>query len=250
MNGRLTDGPNYGRLVKSSTPRPRGNREGGDHRGYGWTRMTWSDLKRLFRRGEDKREPTERLLTKNREELAEALSVQEETLSRILKNILKQGQAQEMFQARVSAQLTGLGDRLIRMDRRLSEGEGAGETPPGEEARLTSPQMDSLARLGDAFAYLRQCLSLEPSTPGTSADPSFVEAAGMLADKFREVLESFQLKPIPTVGYLFDDRLHKVHDTVTRPEFADAAIVEEVRPGYLLKDRTLRPALVIVNKLS
>jgi hypothetical protein len=212
--------------------------------------MAWFDLKRLFRRSEDEPESVERLLTKSREELFAALSAQEETLSRILKNILKQGQAQEMFQTRVSTQLTGLGDRLIRMDRRLSEGAVAGDTSPSEEARLTPGQLDALVRLADAFAYFRQGLSLQPSGSGTSADPSFIQAAGMLAEKFGDVLESFHLNSIPTVGHLFDDRLHKVHDTVTRPELADMAIVEEVRPGYLFKERTLRPALVIVNKLS
>jgi molecular chaperone GrpE len=50
--------------------------------------------------------------------------------------------------------------------------------------------------------------------------------------------------PVETVGYAFDPRVHEALESVERPDLPDHQVIDEVRRGYRIKDRLLRPALV------
>ena len=55
-----------------------------------------------------------------------------------------------------------------------------------------------------------------------------------------------QVTPVATVGEHFDPRVHEALGSEDRDDVPDQHIVEEVRRGYKLRDRLLRPALVRV----
>ena len=57
---------------------------------------------------------------------------------------------------------------------------------------------------------------------------------------------TFPLAAIPTVGEAFDPRIHEALGTVDRDDMPDQHVAEEVRRGYRLRDRLIRPALVRV----
>jgi molecular chaperone GrpE len=63
-------------------------------------------------------------------------------------------------------------------------------------------------------------------------------------------LDKFGLKPIEAVGRQFDPAFHhamtQIETTDTEPE----TVVNEMRKGYLYKERVLRPSLVSVSKKS
>ena len=52
--------------------------------------------------------------------------------------------------------------------------------------------------------------------------------------------------PIPAVGEEFDPRHHEALGTVERDDLPDQHVAEEIRRGYKLRERLLRPALVRV----
>jgi molecular chaperone GrpE len=54
------------------------------------------------------------------------------------------------------------------------------------------------------------------------------------------------VKPIETVGQMFDPNLHQAVASESVPGVPDGEIVEELRRGYLLGDRLLRAAMVKV----
>jgi len=63
-----------------------------------------------------------------------------------------------------------------------------------------------------------------------------------------EVLRSLNVQPVETVGSRFDPRVHEALESVERSDLPDHQVLEEVRRGYRIRDRLLRPALVrIVN---
>lgn len=65
--------------------------------------------------------------------------------------------------------------------------------------------------------------------------------------KLRALLESEGVSPIDAApGRPFDPREHDAIANVPGTERADGEIVEEVRRGYRLRDRVIRPALVAV----
>jgi molecular chaperone GrpE len=51
---------------------------------------------------------------------------------------------------------------------------------------------------------------------------------------------------IPAVGEEFDPRVHEALGTVEREDLPDQHVAEEIRRGYKLRQKLLRPALVRV----
>jgi molecular chaperone GrpE len=49
---------------------------------------------------------------------------------------------------------------------------------------------------------------------------------------------------IPAIGAEFDPHHHEALGTVERHDLPDQHVAEEIRRGYKLRDRLLRPALV------
>jgi molecular chaperone GrpE len=69
----------------------------------------------------------------------------------------------------------------------------------------------------------------------------------MLLKQLTDVLRTEGLHEIPTVGHQLDPLKHEVVDSVERSGAPENMIVEEVRKGYLLKGKVIRPSLVIVS---
>jgi molecular chaperone GrpE len=83
--------------------------------------------------------------------------------------------------------------------------------------------------------------------PSTIADDPWVEGIAAIDRKLRQLLESEGVSPIEAApGMPFDPREHEAVASVAGTEHPDGAIVDELRRGYRLRDRVLRPALVAV----
>jgi molecular chaperone GrpE len=68
----------------------------------------------------------------------------------------------------------------------------------------------------------------------------------LIVKQMDEILRQMQVTPVPTVGEPFDPRLHEALGSVERDDLPDQYVAEEVRRGYRLRDRLLRPAMVRV----
>lgn len=66
----------------------------------------------------------------------------------------------------------------------------------------------------------------------------------LIVKQMEEVLRQMQVQPVPTEGEAFDPRVHEALGSVDRDDLPDQHVAEEVRRGYRLRDRLLRPALV------
>ena len=70
----------------------------------------------------------------------------------------------------------------------------------------------------------------------------------LIIKQMEEVLRTLNVLPVETVGARFDTRVHEALESVDRTDLPDHQVFEEVRRGYRIRDRLLRPALVrIVN---
>ena len=70
----------------------------------------------------------------------------------------------------------------------------------------------------------------------------------LIIKQMEEVLRSLNVQPVETVGVRFDPRVHEALESVDRTDLPDHQVLEEVRRGYRIRERLLRPALVrIVN---
>jgi molecular chaperone GrpE len=68
----------------------------------------------------------------------------------------------------------------------------------------------------------------------------------LIVKQMEDVLRQLQVTAIPAVGVEFDPRHHEALGSVERHDLPDQHVAEEIRRGYKLRERMLRPALVRV----
>jgi len=68
----------------------------------------------------------------------------------------------------------------------------------------------------------------------------------LIVKQMEEILRGFQVQAVPTVGQEFDPRHHEAMGSVERDDLPDQHVAEEIRKGYKLREKLLRPALVRV----
>lgn len=79
---------------------------------------------------------------------------------------------------------------------------------------------------------------------------NFVRGVEIIFNQLKNTLEKQGLEQIKAKGEPFDPYLHEAIMKVELDEYPDNIIIEEMRKGYKLKDRVLRPTMVKVNKKS
>jgi molecular chaperone GrpE len=72
----------------------------------------------------------------------------------------------------------------------------------------------------------------------------------LIVKQMEEALRSLNIQPVEAVGTPFDPRVHEALEMVERSDLPDHQVFEEVRRGYRIRDRLLRPALVRVASNS
>ncbi|HEY1209365.1 MAG TPA: nucleotide exchange factor GrpE [Terracidiphilus sp.] len=68
----------------------------------------------------------------------------------------------------------------------------------------------------------------------------------LIVKQMEDVLRQLQVTAIPAEGAKFDPRHHEALGAVERLDMPDQHVAEEIRRGYKLRDKLLRPALVRV----
>jgi molecular chaperone GrpE len=72
----------------------------------------------------------------------------------------------------------------------------------------------------------------------------------LIVKQMEEALRSLNVQNVETVGSTFDPRVHEALEMVEKDDVPDHQVLEEVRRGYRIKERLLRPALVRVASNS
>ena len=98
------------------------------------------------------------------------------------------------------------------------------------------PILDAMQQ-ADSFAHSGKSLPAEEITVGLR----------MLQKQLTDVLRSEGLEEIPAVGEHLNPERHEVVSYVEKDDQEDV-VTEEVRRGYLLNGKVIRPSLVVVSK--
>ena len=75
-----------------------------------------------------------------------------------------------------------------------------------------------------------------------------VEGLGMIHRRFLDILEANGVTRFESEGEKFDPERHEAFDVVPSEVSGSGIVHRELRRGYFLKDRLLRPALVVVTQ--
>jgi molecular chaperone GrpE len=72
----------------------------------------------------------------------------------------------------------------------------------------------------------------------------------LIVKQMEEALRGLNVQPVESVGAQFDPRIHEALGSIETIEHPDHQILEEIRRGYKLRDKLLRPALVRIASNS
>ena len=97
-----------------------------------------------------------------------------------------------------------------------------------------------------ALLAVKDSLDAALTVENTSIE-SFKEGVELTARQLEAVFEKFAVTPIVPQGEKFDPHRHQAISQVESPE-EPGTVVSVLQKGYLLHDRVLRPALVVVSK--
>src|ERR1700759_1126136 len=66
----------------------------------------------------------------------------------------------------------------------------------------------------------------------------------LILKQMEEALRGLNVQPVETVGTQFDPKIHEALGSIETAEFPDHQVLEEIRRGYRIREKLLRPALV------
>ena len=66
----------------------------------------------------------------------------------------------------------------------------------------------------------------------------------LIVKQMEDALKGLQVVAVETVGAQFDPRIHEALGSIETVEFPDHQVIEEIRRGYKIRERLLRPAMV------
>lgn len=90
-------------------------------------------------------------------------------------------------------------------------------------------------------------LSAAQTSPAGGAQ-SLQTGVAMIFQQLKKVLTESGLEEVDATGQTFDPNLHEAVSQQESANVPDGAVLQQLRKGYKLRDRLLRPATVVVAK--
>jgi molecular chaperone GrpE len=89
-------------------------------------------------------------------------------------------------------------------------------------------------------------LAINSSRDGKSTDKTLIEGLDLTLNEILRVFEKFNVKPIAAQGETFDPAYHEAVMREETDDYPENTVISEFQKGYLIHDRLLRPAMVVV----
>jgi molecular chaperone GrpE len=80
------------------------------------------------------------------------------------------------------------------------------------------------------------------------AAASYRKGVELIHAKLHELLRKHNVRPIEALGAAFDPNIHQAVIHEESPDHREGEVIGELRKGYMMRDRLLRPAMVKVAK--
>ncbi len=90
--------------------------------------------------------------------------------------------------------------------------------------------------------------AIESSSNDDHAQNSVVEGVNMTLKEILKVFEQFNVRPFESLGKAFDPALHQAVMQEETDDHPENTVLNELQKGYMMHDRLLRPAMVVVSK--
>jgi len=134
-------------------------------------------------------------------------------------------------------------DRLLRKQAEFENFRKRMEREKAEYAQFASADlMKELLNALDSFD-----LAIRNAAAEGKAAENMLRGFELIDKQLQDTLARFGLKPLEAKGKKFDPNFHQAVSTKATNEVEENTVIEEMRKGYTLNGRLLRPAMVSVS---
>lgn len=181
--------------------------------------------------------------TKEEKKAAEEQSAAQgvESTAEVAENAAAGSVSKEEFE-QIKSERDNLLDRLARLQAEF-------ENARKREARERNEFRD-YAVSGAVEEFLPVLDNFQLALKSTGTAEQLRTGVELIVKQMEEALRSLNVQAVETVGAAFDPRVHEALEMVERNDLPDHQVFEEVRRGYRIRERLLRPALVRVASNS
>ena len=89
-------------------------------------------------------------------------------------------------------------------------------------------------------------LAINSAKEEKNTDKKLIEGLNLTRNEMLRVFEKFNVKPITARGEIFDPAFHEAVMREETDDYPENTVLSEFQKGYLIHDRLLRPAKVVV----
>jgi len=139
----------------------------------------------------------------------------------------------------------GLHDRLLRKQAEFENYKKRMERERAEFAQFASAEL--MKEILNALDSFELAIRNASGASGASGDDNMLRGFELIYKQLLDVLGRFGLKVLEAKGQTFDPNFHQAVSTDATDEVPENTVIEEMRKGYLLNGRLLRPAMVSVS---
>lgn len=145
---------------------------------------------------------------------------------------------------KLKAQLKDHQDKYLRL---LAESENARKRLQKEKVELqTYARENIICEFLNPIDHFEKALSFRE---GISEDvKNWMIGFEMILAQFKDILFQNDIKPIDSLGKIFNPHLHEALETEESDEYPINTIIKEYVRGYVMGDRMIRPSKVKVTK--
>lgn len=148
----------------------------------------------------------------------------------------------------LNGQIDNLTDRLLRAHAEMDNFRKRTEREREETAKYAITKFArDVVNVGDNF---QRAISAVPPDAGEK-DPalaSFLEGVTLAEREFLNVLERHGIHQIDPAGQPFNPHQHQAVMEQDNPDVPPGTVLQVFQPGFMIEDRCLRPAMVVVAK--
>ena len=154
----------------------------------------------------------------------------------------EQGQANDQV-AEHAAEVTALREERDALKERLARLQAEFDNSRKREAKERQDARDYAVQSAvEPFLGVMDNFALALKAKGSAEQ--LRAGVDLIVKQMEEALRGLNVQAVETVGAQFDPRLHEALGSEEREDVPDHQVTEEIRRGYKLRDKLLRPALV------
>ena len=146
----------------------------------------------------------------------------------------------------LESQIADLTDRMLRAHAELDNVRKRSEREKADTAKYAVTRFaQDMVGIAD---NLPRALSAIPADAVQGAMSAFVDGVRLVDQEFLKTLERHGVRKVEAKGRAFDPHLHQAVMEQEDPSVPAGTILQVYQDGFVIEDRVLRPAMVIVSR--